>query len=365
MDLFAGKSVTERNKMIAAIVLGLVALVALYLAFGRSLFASNKTIAASASPTPKPTASSSNPNALKMPSVNEQNQIAVSTQIVYSPDAIEGSPDPGRNIFAFFEPPRPCPGCTPSPTPIPTPIKTPVPTPTPLMHLEFVTPQTVYAGAAGFKLEVNGDRFDPTAKIYFREMEVPTQFVSAQKLVGTVPPIMIAIEGPARVIVQTADGKKYSEQTQINIQPPPKPQFDYIGMIGRARHNNDTAYFMEKNKGPSALPTSARLNDVIGGRFKLISISSTETVFEDVNLGFKHRLKLTNPPPGSSAGSGAPIRPGFPTDGNMYQVYPDMQNIPGIPGNIQRVNPQQQPNGRPTPAKKDEDDDGNPGNDRQ
>jgi hypothetical protein len=364
MDLFAGKSVTERNKMIAAIVLGLVALVALYLAFGRGLFGSNTTIAASASPTPKPTASSSNPNALKMPSVDEQDRVGGTTLIAYRPSDYD-APPAGRNIFAFYEPGRPCPGCTPSPTPIPTQVKTPPPTPTPEMDLQLVTPQTVYAGAAAFRLEANGDRFDPTAKIYFREMEVPTQYVSPQKLVGNVPAIMIAIEGPARVIVQTPDGKKHSDQQMVNIQAPPKPQFQYIGMIARARHNNDTAYFMEPGKPAGSPPTSARLNDVVAGRFKLISISSAETVFEDVNLGFKHHVKLYNPPPGASSGpSGAPMRPGFPTDGsNIYQAYPDMQNIPGIPGNIQRVNPQ--PNGRPTPAKKDEDDDGNPGNDRQ
>ena len=43
MALFEGKNPTERNKMIAAAVLGLVALVALYFAFGRSFFGSTTT----------------------------------------------------------------------------------------------------------------------------------------------------------------------------------------------------------------------------------------------------------------------------------------------------------------------------------
>ena len=40
MAITTGKSPTERNKLIAAVLLGVVALIALYLAFGRSLFGS-------------------------------------------------------------------------------------------------------------------------------------------------------------------------------------------------------------------------------------------------------------------------------------------------------------------------------------
>ena len=67
-------------------------------------------------------------------------------------------------------------------------------------------------------------------------------------------------------------------------------------MIARKRGNNDTAYFQETGK---PLPFGARLNDVVSGRFRLVSISSGEVVFEDTSLGFRHRLALYRPAPGA------------------------------------------------------------------
>ena len=69
-------------------------------------------------------------------------------------------------------------------------------------------------------------------------------------------------------------------------------------MIARKRYNNDTAYFQEEGK---QTPISGRLNDIVGGRFQLISISAEETIFEDVNLGFKHKVALFRPEPGDAS----------------------------------------------------------------
>ena len=58
MALFAGKSPAERNKTIVAIVLGVLAISALYMAFGPSFTKSNAsprvTVTTSPSPTPSP-----------------------------------------------------------------------------------------------------------------------------------------------------------------------------------------------------------------------------------------------------------------------------------------------------------------------
>jgi len=364
MELFAGKSANERNKIIAAAVLGLVALIALYIAFGSGMFSGSKAAVVTATPTPRPGEKSSDPNTFQVPSKQETDFGYSTTPIVYDPSGIDTT-EPGRNIFAFYEPPPPCPTC---PTPTPKPIITPTPTPAPPppMRLQYVTPQTVYAGSGTFRLEANGDKFDPSARLYFNQQELPTQFISPQKLVANVPSTLIASATSAGVIAQTPDGKLYSDQVMVNVQPPPRPSFQYIGMIARARHNNDTGYFMEQGK---QTPTGARLNDVVGGRFRLISISSAEAVFEDVNLGFKHRVKLYNPPPGTTPG-GAPVRPGFQqNDGGYYQQYQNGQEIPGIPNNMPRVIvPQpnvQQPPRQKQDTKKDDDDDDDGGGGQQ
>ena len=350
MKFFEGKSPTERNKLIAAIVLGVLCLFVLYFVFGRGLFGgSTTTVTAKGSPTPKPTASpKTNPGDLSLPTQGEQDFIDTTTVIDYRPGTFY-TPDAGRNIFAFYEPPAPTPY---SPTPFVPP--SPLPPPTPYaMEIKLVTPQSVYAGAGAFRMEVSGDKFTPDTRIYFSQSELPTTFVTAQKLVAEVPANFIAGEGPRQIIVQTPDGKMYSNQILLNVQAPPRPQFKYIGMIARKRANNDTAYFEEQGK---QTPVTARLNDVVSGRFRLVSISAAETILEDVNLGFRHRLPLTRTEPGTS-GPTQPNRGGFPGGENYIPYNPANapQSIPGIPDNIPRyVPPQPQP--RPT-DKKDVDDD--------
>jgi hypothetical protein len=174
---------------------------------------------------------------------------------------------------------------------------------------------------------------------------------------------MIAGAGSMQIMVRTPDGKLYSQPVMFEVQAPPRPSFQYIGMIARKRFNNDTAYFQEKGK---EIPIGARLNDVVGGRFKIASISAGEVVLEDVNLGFRHKLALYRPPPGQSAASGNNPYRGNPNEG-MYSPYnpgtftPPPGEIPGIPSNIPRYVPPQPQQPRPQPTKKavndDEDDD--------
>lgn len=353
---------TERNKLIAAIVLGVLAIGALYFAFGRSLFSSSAATASSkSSPTPKPSVSPGK-DAFKIPSKDEQSFNQETTPIIYVPGS-NSAADPGRNIFAFYEPPPPTP-YSPTPLPTPKPVTPPPPTPTPEILVSFVNPQTVYAGSKGFRLELNGDKFTPDAHIYWSQSEVPTTYVNGQKLVSDIPANLIAQEGPRQIIVQTTDGKKWSNQVMLTVQAPPKPLVQYIGMIGRKRYNNDTAYLMETGK---TTPFGARLNDVVGGRFRLINISPTEVTFEDTNLGFKHKVPLTQAT--ASTGNNTFVQPtnnGFPQNGGgvmpgIQQVNPNGQPdcIPGIPCNMPRYVPPQPGQPQPTkpdPNKKDVDD---------
>ena len=194
-----------------------------------------------------------------------------------------------------------------------------------------------YAGSKGFRLEIGGDRFTPDSRIYFNGNELPTTFISPQKLTAEIPANLIAGEGARQIIVQTPDGKLYSNQIMLNVQAPPRPEFRYIGMIARKGYNNDTAYFEEKGKKE---PVGARLNDIVGGRFRLFSISSSEVVFEDKELGFRHKMALYRPDPGQSASTGRPDNPaGFQSNKTTILIIirilrlPSTE-IPGIPNNF-------------------------------
>ncbi|MCA1589490.1 MAG: hypothetical protein LC734_03690 [Acidobacteria bacterium] len=236
----------------------------------------------------------------------------------------------------------------------------------------------MYSGSRGFRLEIAGERFDPYSRVYFSQTELSTNVVSENRITAEVPANLIVGEGPRQIIIQTADGKKHSNQIELNVQAPPKPQFQYIGMLGRTGGNNTTAYFQEEGK---QTPTSARLNDIVSGRFRVISVSAEEVVLEDVNLSFKHKLQLYRPPPGtvvSTPGSNfpQPSREGFPRSGTYVPYNPANpmdgtmpMSIPGIPDNIPRYQPPPSSNmnmnsnmnvPRPRPRDEDDDDDGKP-----
>ncbi len=351
LKIFEGKSPTERNKIIAALTLGAMAVLAILYNFV-GLYPSRKTTTVTVSTSPTPSVSpTANIDVVAMPTQGDMDLAYQSTPVFYNSGSFY-APDAGRNIFAFYEPPVPTPY---SPTPFvfkptPTPVP-PTPAPTPPILVAFVTPQSVYAGSKTFRLEVSGDKFTPDSVIIFNGNQLPTTFVSEQKLYADVPANFISGAGGAQITVQTPGGL-FSNPYQLAIQAPPQPGFRFIGLIARKRGNNDTAYFQEQDK---TTPFGARLNDVVAGRFRLASISSSEVVFEDVNLGFRHRLALYRPSPGQEGAGGTnnpnPYNTGAPGFG-----VPQGENPVGIPGNIPRyIPPQPQPT-VPPPA--DEDDDG-------
>ena len=343
MPVLEGKSTSDRNKIIAAVLLGVLALVSLWFAFGPSI-GGTTTVKVTASPTPSRANSNSRRELgpVEMPSRQDQDFGYSTTPVVYTPGMF-GAPDPGRNIFAFYEPPPPCPTC---PTPLPPTPKPYIPTPTPPLPFELrgVSPQSVYAGSKSFRMEVFGERFTQDAKIYFNNVELPTSFVNDQRLAANVPANMITGEGSGSVVVRTPDGSKYSLQSNIVVQPPPKPNFTYIGMIARKRYNNDTAYFMEQGK---QTPSAYRLNDTVGGRFRLVNIDAERVLLEDVNLGFRHEVKLDRTVQAST--STGPGGRQFPAPGGFQPYNPGggQVNPPGIPPGIPIYTPPQRPGRNP------------------
>ena len=351
MKLFEGKSPSERNKIIVALVLGVLSVLAL----GNMIFApfsSSKKVTVSVSPT---ASASATPNragdtvVTALPRQDEMDQVYLSTAVAVQYPS--GGGDPGRNIFAFYEPPIPTPfSPTPyveKPTPTPTPPPTPIP---PNVMLSFISRQSAYAGEKGFKLDVGGDKFTSGTYIFFNGAQLPTNYVSPQQLSAEIPANFIAGAGQKTIEVRSADGKLFSNPIYFNVQQPPMPTFQYLGVVARKRGNNDTAYIMEQGK---TLPTSVRLGDPIAGRFRLISITPTKLLVQDIQLGFlaPYSIELVK---GSGQTSSIPGRnpPGY-QDPMFQQPQQQPPCPPGIPCNNLRPYP------TPQPQKKDEDVDDN------
>lgn len=354
MSIFEGKSPAERNKIIAAIVLGVLAIVSLGYTFGGSFFRGKTkvTVDASASPTASatPTNNQNAQNQILAPNEEEVYKEYTVVPVIYR-GGIDPGPIGGRNIFAFYEPglPTPRPSYTPTQRPIvtitPTPyIPPPTPTPPPII-ISFLSPQSVYQGSKTFRLQVSGDKFTPETKIVFNGNVLQTTFVNAQNLYADVSTSLVQNASNFTVYVDTFDGKNFSNQVSFIVQAPPKPQIEYIGMIARKHYNNDTAYFQKNDKDE---PVGKRLGDEIEGRFKLVSISEKEVEFVDKFLGFRHKISMKRPDGTSSSGNT------FTKPDTIRNSPINRQRIPGIPDNLPISTPN--PN-IPNPTRKDNFDD--------
>jgi hypothetical protein len=355
MKLFEGKSPSERNKIIAAIVIGALAVLAL----GNMIFSpfsgTKKNITVNISPSPTASASPNRTGDTVVTALPKQNEIDdIYTRIPVTMQYPPSASDAGRNIFAFYEPPIPTP-YSPTPTPVVV-IKTPpIVTPTPPnIPLSYISKQSVYAGDKGFRLDVGGDKFTPETYIFFNGAQLPTTYVSPQQLSAEIPANFIAGAGQKTIEVKSVDGKLFSNPIYFNVMAPPLPQFAYIGIVSRKRGNNDTAYVMEQGKN---LPSSYRLNDIIGGRFRLVSISPAKLLVQDIQLGFlaPYSMELVK-------GSGQTSSTSTTTrqqDSNYPNGFPNQQIPPqcppGIPCNNLKPYPTPQPQKN---ADDDVDDDG-------
>lgn len=277
MQFFDPNNPNEKKKMIAAGVLGLVAVVVLgYVFFGGS---STKTttparpIAGGPTPTPRG----------QIPDVPPDDP-SIYQPINYT-GVVPRVSEANRNIFAYYEPPPP---------PIKMPyVPTPSPTPIPPVVVSSLAPSNVYARTADFSLQIMGDKFTPALHVTIDGRDLPARFINAQQLFTTVPSALITNPGARQVMVRSNDGKLYSNAIMLNVTPPPVPNYNYIGIIGKPRFN-DTAVLQDK--GSKDLMNVQR-GDVLGGRFRVSSISEKEVVLIDTTLKIRHTIAFSTDNP--------------------------------------------------------------------
>jgi hypothetical protein len=274
MQLFDPNNPNEKKKMIIAAVLGLVAIIILgYLFFGGS---STKPTAnrpaATATPTPARASRDQQP-------ADISDDPSMFQPISYNPGA-PAVPEANRNIFAYYVPPTP----TPKPPPPPSPI------PTPPLTATSLSPQSVYARTGEFSLQVMGDKFVPGVNIIIDGRTMQTRFISAQQLATTVPPDLIANPGGRQIMLRNANGSLYSNSVNLTVTPPPLPNYTYVGLIGKPRFN-DWAVLQDKSSKDFI---NVQRGDVVGGRFRVNSISDREIVLIDTNLKIRHTITFSS-----------------------------------------------------------------------
>lgn len=270
----------ERKKLIGAIVLGIVAIVFLWWAFFG--FGSAKPNSARITP-------SASPPPTQRQRVDRQGSQTVSELRVdvlsLQPVSYERLTPPvaeaKRNIFSYYEPPlKPQAEAQ---------IPTPTPTPTPPVLLAAILPNTVYARTGDFTLELTGNKFDGALRVTIDGREMPTRFIGPQQISASIPASAIATPGPRQVSLRSPDGKSYSNGISLNVSQPPTPNYNYVGIIRTTKYI-DTAILQDRNNREIM---NVQRGDVLGGRFRITSISEKELVLVDTNLKIRHTLAFT------------------------------------------------------------------------
>ena len=283
----------EKKKLLAAAALGLGAIIVLWWAlfgFGGNTPRTTRTTA-SATPTPRNTQTTSRPQ--QPAPAPEVQSLASFAPVDYLPSSYS-APEPKRNIFAYYEPPK-------QPT-VEKPTPPPTPEPSPPVLLASVSPSNVYARTTDFKLEVAGDKFTPAMRIFVDGREMPTTYKGPQQLSTTISASLIAAPGSRSVMVRTPDNSLWSAALPIQVAPPPVPNYNYVGIISPQDRVAEAAWVQDKNN--KNIVTVYR-GDVIGGRFRVTSISQKELVLTDTSLKIKHTIAMSE----SDKGTGPLSRP--------------------------------------------------------
>jgi len=296
MKIFEGKTPKERrNLMIIMVVAPILFLGIIYnLGFFGSSKKPPKTTARAARSTG---ATNSNLAATTTAAVIQPQDIRdleTLQPVRYSPAVFQSDLALGRNIFSYYVPPPPRPAGTPAETIVAATPEVPMPTPVPpSLILASVSPSNVYARTKDFQLLIGGDKFTADTRIYINNQELPTQFVSPQQLKTNIPAALITSAGARAVVVRTPDNSLFSNQSSLNVMPPPVPQYTYVGLVGaRNARTGDTAV-LKPQTPPEAKNNdlvSVQRGDTVGGRFILNNISANALELTDKELGIKHTL---------------------------------------------------------------------------
>lgn len=278
MQLSDVRNPAERNKLILAGALGIVAILFLWWTFFGFGSSSTKVSPRAASqPTPPGRTGGKVPPQTVVDFKTDLDQLR-RVDIDYSPVTV---PEARRNIFIYYEPTLPAQKESVVPTPTPTPV--------PPVLLASLSPANVYARTGDFTLEISGDKFTPQLRVVIDNNELPTRYINPQQVSAIVPAAVIANPGSRTVMLRSADGKLYSNTASLNVAAPPTPNYSYIGIIGTLKFV-DTAILQDKS---SKETLNVQRGDLLGGRFRVTSISEKEVVVVDNNLKVKHTLAMT------------------------------------------------------------------------
>ena len=91
--------------------------------------------------------------------------------------------------------------------------------------------------------------------------------------------------------MRTHDNSLYSDPAVMNVAAPPVPNYLYVGIISPNNRVDDVAIVQDKGSNKNIM--NVHRGDVLGGRFRVTSISDKELVMVDTTLKIQHKLAMT------------------------------------------------------------------------
>jgi hypothetical protein len=271
----------KRNKLLLGVLLLTLAGVVYYQFF-----------AGSDAPNPPPGASGVASATVKTtPSPTPQRQTSgtpapIISQPLYMASIAQGSHSSsgtGRNIFIYPTPTPPPPAPPPTPTPIPTPWPIPV---------SSVNPGGVIARTAAFTLTVFGEKMPQDAQGLINGRVYPTTFVNASQVKISVPAEAIRTAGVLSVMIRSGSAPALiSETKSVNIAEPPKPPYQYVGLI--TVKNIPTAVLVDPGKDKDDDVIKAKKGEIVERKWKIINITPQMVEIEDTSIKVSHIINYT------------------------------------------------------------------------
>ena len=154
-----------------------------------------------------------------------------------------------------------------------------------------LNPGGVIARTGDFILTVFGEKMPQDAQGFINGRAYPTTFVDATQIRINVPADAIRAPGSLGVTVQSrSDPKLISNQAPLSVAAPPEPPYKYIGLI--TLKNVPTAVLISQSSDDDIY--NVKKGQVIGGRWKIINITSKKVEIEDTSIRISHTINYTS-----------------------------------------------------------------------
>jgi len=139
-------------------------------------------------------------------------------------------------------------------------------------------------------MTVYGDKFPEDAQGFIDGRPYPTKVMSKNELRVQVPDTAIKVAGNLGVQVRSvSDAKMFSNQFPFNVAEPPRPLYQYVGLIVS---KNETIAVLKSQADESEVQ-NVRKGQKFPPNWRVVSITPQKIEVEDTNIKIVHTINYS------------------------------------------------------------------------